>query len=133
MMIDAIDQLLTSQVSLTLARILLCSYYIFSGVLAIKMWDAFVAGMPAKSLGAKKILNAAVIITNLGGSFLLISNIRGLAWLGAGWLGIFTLLSIPLGHPFWKFEEPQRTMERWWAVASLALAGAMGIAAINGW
>jgi transmembrane protein len=96
MMIDAIDQLLnqllTSQVSLTLARILLCSYYLFAGVLAIKMWDGFVAGMPAKSLGAKKILNVAVIITNFGGSFLLISNIRGLAWLGAGWLGIFTLL-----------------------------------------
>jgi transmembrane protein len=41
----------------------------------------------------------AVIILQLGGSALVISG--RFVWLGAGALGMFTALTIPIAHSFW--------------------------------
>ncbi len=49
-----------------------------------------------------------MIVSELAGSVLLVTNAFQLGWLGAGWLGVFTFLSIPLGHRFWKFQPPKR-------------------------
>lgn len=47
--------------------------------------------------------NAAV------GSLAIILN--RFAWLGAGSLSVFLVLTIPVAHAFWNMQEPQRTFE----------------------
>jgi transmembrane protein len=69
-----------------------------------------------------------MIATQLVGSFLVITNVAGLTWLGAGILGVFTLLCIPYGHPFWRFGEPKRSEELY--IAFVALTGGLLLAAV---
>lgn len=72
-----------------------------------------------------------MIVTELGGSALLVSDAYGLGWLGAGWLGVFIVLCIPLGHPFWRFPQPQRmehfqiALEHFTVVGGLMCAAAL--------
>jgi transmembrane protein len=46
--------------------------------------------------------NIAVFTTQLVGSALIVSGRH--VWLGAGMLGVFTALTIPVVHSFWAFE-----------------------------
>lgn len=49
---------------------------------------------------------------------------------GAGILAIFTLLCIPIGHPFWKLAEPQRTQDFQIVLEHIALSGGLLLAVI---
>jgi transmembrane protein len=44
--------------------------------------------------------------------------------------GVFTLLCIPYGHPFWRFEEPKRSEELYIAFEHVALTGGLLLAAV---
>ncbi len=48
------------------------------------------------------LVAALTILVELGGSLLIILD--RYVWLGAGALGVFTLLTIPLVHHFWNME-----------------------------
>ena len=51
-------------------------------------------------------------------------------WLGAGALGIFTLLTIPIAHHFWRMEGPMAQFEFYVAVEHLSVLGGMLLVAI---
>src|SRR3546814_6308450 len=68
--------------------------------------------------------------TQLTGSALVITNFAGLGWIGAFGLAVFLLLTIPIGHPFWKFEEPKRTGEFHIALEHITVVGGLMLAAI---
>lgn len=55
------------------------------------------------------LFNVAVIVTQLGGSILIILN--RWTWLGAGALAVFTALTVPIAHSFWAMQEPFKTIE----------------------
>jgi transmembrane protein len=71
----------------------------------------------------------ATIITQLVGSALVIHGRH--AWLGAGWLAIFTLLTIPLVHAFWRFTGPEGVVHMHFAVEHLGVCGGLALAAIQ--
>jgi uncharacterized membrane protein YphA (DoxX/SURF4 family) len=52
------------------------------------------------------LFNVLAILVQLGGSLLVILNLR--TWLGAGALGVFTVLATVLAHQFWTNRARQR-------------------------
>lgn len=129
-MTKIIDHILASSITLVLGRSVLSSIFLLAGIAGLADFGLVHGEMQAAGLPNPAVIAVAVIATQLIGSVLLITNIRGLAWLGAGMLSVFLLLSIPLGHPFWKFSEPQRTTEFYIVLEHIALVGGMALAAI---
>ena len=71
--------------------------------------------------------NIGVIITQLGGSALIILN--RWTWLGAGALAVFTALTIPIAHSFWAMEEPFKTMEFYVVMEHITVIGGLMVVA----
>ena len=92
-----------------LARIVLTYMFWASGLAKLIDFNGGMAEMAQFGLQPAAVFNTLVIITQLIGSALIIAN--RWAWLGAGMLGIFTALTIPLVHTFWTMEEPFKTIE----------------------
>ena len=102
---------------------------VYAGVFGLFTFAAVVAEMKGAA-SSPRLCAATMIATQLVGSFLVITNVAGLTWLGAGILGVFTLLGIPYGHPFWRFEEPKRSEELCIAFEHVALTGGLLLAAV---
>lgn len=120
---------LSSEVFRLLALVLLTSFFWVAGLFGLCNVGAMVGLIRSHRLPMPRLIVAMMITTELVGSALLVSNYRSLAWLGAGALGVFTLLSIPLGHAFWKFQPPQRMAEFQIAQEHVALVGGLACAA----
>jgi transmembrane protein len=111
----------------TLARILLTFMYWGSGLSKLIDFNGGVAEMRYFGLEPAVLFNIAVIITQLGGSALIILNRH--VWLGAGALAIFTALTIPIAHNFWAMEEPMKTLEFYVVMEHITVIGAMMVMA----
>jgi len=73
--------------------------------------------------------NIATVVVQLGGSLLIILN--RYTWLGAGALGIFTALTIPIVHHFWSMtEEPFRTIAFHTSAEHIGMIGALIVVSI---
>jgi len=121
---------LESPITLVFGRILLTTLFWSAGIFGLFNFSAIVSEMKAVNLPAPAGFAVATIAIQLVGSVLLIGNFNGLGWLGAGALGLFTLLTIPYGHAFWTFPEPRRTEELHIALEHISVAGGMLMAAI---
>jgi transmembrane protein len=93
-----IAKLVQSRAFLLGARILVTFPYWSSGLSKTFRFDAGVAEMARYELNPPLLFNIAVIACMLIGSGLVIAN--RFAWLGAGALSVFTLLTIPIVHHF---------------------------------
>ncbi|MBV6307214.1 DoxX family protein [Candidimonas humi] len=72
---------------------------------------------------------ALVIIVQLGGSALVIFG-RRLAWLGAGMLVVFTLLTIPIAHQFWKLDGLASFLDMMLVFEHFTVIGGLILAAV---
>jgi transmembrane protein len=97
---NLITRLLDQQWFMVLARVLLTFPFWASGLSKLIDFQGGVAEMAQLGFNPPAAYNIATIITQLVGSALIIFN-RG-TWLGAGALGVFTFLTIPLVHAFWN-------------------------------
>jgi transmembrane protein len=68
-----------------------------------------------------------VIIVQLGGSALVIHGRH--AWLGAGALGIFTALTIPIAHAFWTMSGEMAFLEMMFVFEHISVIGGLMVAA----
>lgn len=102
------DRVLRGDLAHLVARVLLCSAFIASGV--IKLLDIPGATAEVRGLTGLEPANVfawLVIATQLGGSALVVAGGRWL-WVGAVMLAGFTFVATILGHPFWsKTGVPQ--------------------------
>ncbi|MGE6743479.1 DoxX family protein [Allorhizobium pseudoryzae] len=110
-----------------LARTVLTFMFWGSGLSKLLDFPGGVAEMTHFGLEPAVVFNIAVIITQLGGSALIILNRH--AWLGAGALAVFTLLTIPIAHNFWAMEEPMKTFEFYVVTEHLSIVGALMLVA----
>jgi transmembrane protein len=110
-----------------LARIVLTFSFWGSGLSKLIDFQAGAAEMAHVGLEPAAAFNIAVIITQIGGSLLIIMN--RWTWLGAGALAVFTLLTIPIAHDFWTMEEPFRTMEFHVAMEHITVIGGLMVVA----
>lgn len=110
------------------ARVALTFAYWSSGLAKAADWDGALAEMAHFKLDPPAAFGAATIVVQLLGSALVIWG--RYAWLGAGMLAVFTLLTIPIAHGFWAMQEPQRTGEMYVAVEHISVIGGLMLAAI---
>ncbi len=110
-----------------LARTVLTFMFWASGLSKLIDFNAGVAEMAHFGLEPAVAFNIATIITQLGGSILIILN--RWTWLGAGALAVFTALTIPLVHHFWTMEEPFKTIEFYVVMEHISIIGALMVVA----
>jgi transmembrane protein len=111
---NVIMKLLDQNWCMVLARIVLTFAFWGSGLSKLIDFQGGVAEMTQLGFSQPVLINVLTVITQLGGSALIILN--RWTWLGAGALGVFTALTIPLVHNFWAYTGPE-------AIARFHVAG----------
>lgn len=118
-----------------LALVALLLPYLISGV--VKLFDLSSAEAEVRALtgleagGLSLALTLAVIVTQLGGSALLITG-RAWAWAGGMALAVFTLIATFLAHTWWHLPDgPDRdhAFNGFWE--HIALVGALAWVALR--
>lgn len=99
-----IQALLTNRAVAFAARVILTFPFWGSGLDKLINFTGGVGEMRQFGLEPAVLFNIAVFSTQLVGSALIISGRS--VWLGAGALGIFTALTIPIVHHFWTMQGP---------------------------
>lgn len=127
---DLIIKTLQHPLTLVAAKVILTFVFWMAGLFGVFNFKVIVQEMVDVNLPYPRFFAVSTVMTQLMGSLLIITNIGGLGWLGAGWLAIFLLLTIPVGHPFWKFEEPKRTHEFHIALEHVTVVGGLILAGI---
>lgn len=123
-----IAALLESAVFRVFARVLLTLPFWMSGLAKIADFGFATQEMAMFGLNPPAAFAVATILTQLTGSALVISGRH--AWLGAGALGIFTALTIPIAHHFWALEGERAMMEMFFAVEHISVIGGLMLAAV---
>ncbi|EFH11931.1 DoxX family protein [Teichococcus cervicalis] len=127
-MVRAIEDFLGLPVVEWLARILLTFPFWGSGLAKLIDFQGGTAEMAQFGLQPAALVNAAVILTQLGGAALIILN--RWTWLGAGALGVFTALTIPLVHHFWALEGERAIIAFHTAGEHVGMIGALIVVSI---
>jgi len=122
-----IDSLISSRAFGYFARTIFTYMFWASGLAKLIDFNAGVAEMSHFGLEPAPLFNVAVIITQLGGSALVIAN--RWTWLGAGALAVFTALTIPIAHTFWTMQEPIKTLEFYVVMEHITVIGALMVVA----
>lgn len=88
-----------------LARLLLVSAYLLGGLVKASDWPAAVAEQARFGMNPPQLWAALTIAVELVGPILILSG--RMIWLGAGMLGIFTLLAAFTANAFWTMPAGQ--------------------------
>lgn len=124
-----IECVLRSPVTALLARIVLTFPFWASGLAKLFDFTGTVNEMAFFGLQPPAAYGAAVIFVQLVGSALIILD--RLTWLGAGALGLFTAMTIPLVHHFWSMtEEPAKTIAFHTAMEHIGMIGGLLVVAV---
>ncbi|MFT4152113.1 MAG: DoxX family protein [Paracoccaceae bacterium] len=126
-MTNLIDRLTASNGFGLLARIVLTFMFWASGIAKLADFAAAKAEMDHFGLAPAALFVVAVAAVQLIGSALIIAN--RWTWLGAGMLGVFTALTIPIAHNFWTMEEPFRTIEFYVVMEHITVIGGLMVVA----
>lgn len=111
-----------------LARIVLTFAFWGSGLAKLINFQEGVAEMAMFNLPQPVLINVLTVVTQLGGSLLIILN--RWTWLGAGALAVFTALTIPLVHNFWAKEGAAAVGAFHTATEHVTVIGALMIVSI---
>ncbi|MFH5925756.1 DoxX family protein [Roseomonas xinghualingensis] len=112
-----------------LMRIVITLPYWASGLVKLLDFNGAQAEMAMFNLQPAAPIAIAVIITQLPGAALVIHGRH--AWLGAGALAVFTLLTIPFVHSFWAKTGPEAVASMHVAVEHIGMCGGLALAAIQ--
>lgn len=114
-----------------IARVLVTYLFWSSGIEKLLSFHDAAVELGHIGLPAPQLLAAALVLTQLAGSALVIWG--RYAWLGAGWLAGFTLITIPIAHHFWDMPPPQRLMEMYLVREHLSLCAGLFLTACLCW
>lgn len=110
-----------------LARIVLAYMFWASGIAKLVDFPGAVGEMAHFGLNPPAVFAVATIVVQLVGSALIILD--RWTWLGAGMLGVFTALTIPIAHTFWTMDEPFKTIEFYVVMEHITVIGALMVVA----
>ncbi|WP_370677472.1 DoxX family protein [Pleomorphomonas sp. PLEO] len=113
-----------------LARIVLTLMFWLSGIAKLADFPAAIAEMRHFGLEPAVPIAVAVIAVQLVGSALVISGRH--VWLGAGMLGVFTVLTIPIAHAFWTMDGERAFLEMMFAFEHISVIGGLMVVAAFG-
>jgi len=126
---QALFPVLTHPHAVTFMKVILTSFFWIAGVFGVFNFKTIIQEMVDCGLPYPVVFAVATVLCQLTGSALLITDYQGLAWLGAGALGVFTLLCIPIAHPFWKFDGERRMLEFQVALEHITVVGGLMLGA----
>ena len=104
-----IARLLDNAITLLVARVAVTLPFLVGGFSKLFDWQRGEAEMLHVGLHPAWAFNLASLLTQLIGSALVIANRR--VWLGAGALGVFTVIATLLAHRFWDLSGDARMMQ----------------------
>lgn len=110
------------------ARLFLTFAFWSSGFMELLDFPANAAAMQAHGLTPGWAFNAATIAVQMTASLMIICD-RG-TWLAAGALGVFTALTIPIAHPFWRERGAEAFHDMTTAMEHVSLLGGLALVAI---
>lgn len=102
--------------------LLLCSAYLQGGINKLTDFNAAIGEMQHFGLAPAAPLAALVIALELGASLMILSGFY--RWLGAGFLGVFTLMATFVANRFWEMAGMERFMAANGFFEHLGLTGA---------
>ncbi|WP_380784734.1 DoxX family protein [Sphingomonas sp. R86521] len=124
-----VDAILDWRWTALLARLALVGAYLLGGIVKLTDWPAAVAEQAHFGMQPAAMWAALTIAIELIGPILILSG--RLVWLGAGMLGVFTLLAAVTANAFWAMPAGQ---ERFMATNAffehLGLIGGFVLAAL---
>jgi transmembrane protein len=123
-----ISALLSSRMTEAAARVILTFPFWGSGLAKLLNFSGGMAEMSHFGLEPAWFYNSLTIFVQLTGSALIIAN--RLTWLGAGALGVFTFLTIPIVHAFWRLEGERAITAFHTAGEHVGMIGALVIVSI---
>ncbi|WP_457093769.1 DoxX family protein [Microvirga sp. P5_D2] len=123
-----IEALLSSRMTETAARAILTFPFWGSGLAKLLNFSGGMAEMSHFGLEPAWFYNSLTIFVQLTGSALIITN--SLTWLGAGALGVFTFLTIPIVHAFWRFEGEEAVRAFHTAGEHIGMIGALVLVSV---
>jgi len=123
-----IAAILDNRATWFVARLVLTGPYILGGVVKLTDWNGAVAEQGHFGLQPAGVFAALTIVVELIGPALILAD--RLAWLGAGMLGVFTLLAALVANAFWTLQGPERFMATNAFFEHLGLIGGFVLVAI---
>ena len=87
-------------------------------------FQAWVGTMAHFNLNPPVLFAIFALLTLVAGTYLAVFTNKW-AWLGAGALGIFTFLTIPIAHAFWNMKDPQAHTEFYTVLEHIAIIGGL--------
>ncbi|HEX8478683.1 MAG TPA: DoxX family protein [Telluria sp.] len=117
----------TAGVVSRLCLVLLCSAYLQGGLVKAFDFPSALAEMAHFGLAPALPFALLTIAGEIGGSILVITGYQ--RWLGAAWLGVFTLAATFVANRFWELSGPARMMLENGFFEHLGLAGAFFLVA----
>jgi transmembrane protein len=127
-MSNAITALLARPWMSLLCRILITFPFWLSGLMKLLNFGQAMGEMQHFGLEPAASFAVLTIIVQIGGSLLII--LRCMAWLGAGALIGFTLLTIPIAHAFWRLTGEQAFIEGMFVIEHVSVVGGLLLAAV---
>jgi uncharacterized membrane protein YphA (DoxX/SURF4 family) len=100
-----VDAILDWRPTWFLARLALVGAYLLGGIVKLTDWQGAVAEQAHFGMSPPAAWAALTIAIELAGSVLILSG--RLLWLGAGMLGVFTLLAALTANAFWTMPAGQ--------------------------
>ncbi len=125
---NAIAIILDSRAFDILARLLLTLVFWSSGLAKLIDFDTNAAVMESFGLRPGWAVNTATLILQIGASLLIIVN--RWVWLATGALAVFTILTIPVVHPFWTKTGEEAFRDMTVALEHISLIGGLAVYAI---
>ena len=127
MIMTLINKALDSKALSLIGRVLLCSAFLQSLYDKANFQHAM-GEMAHFNLQPAAVFAAATIAVQLIGMILIIWG--RYAWFGAGALGIFTALTLPIAHNFWDLTGPERMNQVFFFYEHVSVIGGLILAAI---
>ena len=106
---EGVARFLDSDLTLLFARVCLSLPFLVSGLTKVFNWQVGENEMLRAGLHPAWAFALAVTATQLGGSLLVI--VKNWLWIGAGALGVFTILTNFVAHRFWEMSGDARSAQ----------------------
>ncbi len=123
-----IDDILKSDWLWHVSRLTITFMYWYAGIGFALDFQGAQQAMASTGIQPLWLVAALTILVEIGGSLLIIFD--RLVWLGAGALGVFTALTIPLVHHFWTMTGGEAMSARLESEEHLTVIGGLIILSI---
>lgn len=124
-----VSGLLGSRTFQFFARIVLTTPFWAAGIQHGLGWADWLGTMAHFNLDPPVVFGVLTLATCLGGSALVIAG-GGWTWLGAGALGVFTALTIPIAHAFWTMQGQAAMTEFYTALEHVSIIGGLMVMSV---